>query len=61
MAEQAQKTCIICGELKETGITVVTQFICDSCESAIVKTRVEDERYRVFVQRMKRLWVRFLA
>jgi hypothetical protein len=53
------KTCMVCGESKEEGITIVTQFLCSSCESEIVQTKVEDERYPFFVQQLKSLWIQF--
>jgi hypothetical protein len=61
MEENERKTCIVCGEPKEEGITIVSEFICTSCESEMVHTKVEDERYPFFVRQMKRLWVRFHA
>lgn len=54
-----RKTCIVCNQLKEEGITVITEFICTSCESEMVHTKVEDERYPFFVRQLKQLWVRF--
>ncbi|KIL34932.1 inhibitor of sigma-G Gin [Cohnella kolymensis] len=61
MEENRQKTCIICNEEKEEGITVITEFICTSCESEMVQTKVEDDRYPFFVRQLKQLWVRFNA
>jgi len=55
------KTCIVCGQPKEDGITIITQFICSSCESEIVRTEAEDERYPFFVRQLRQLWVRFHA
>ncbi|BBI30619.1 sigma factor G inhibitor Gin [Cohnella abietis] len=61
MEDSERKTCIVCGENKEEGITVVTEFICTSCESEMVHTNTEDERYPFFVRQLKQLWVRFHA
>jgi hypothetical protein len=61
MEDNERKTCIVCGEPKEEGITVVTEFICTSCESEMVHTNVEDERYPFFVRQLKQIWVRFHA
>jgi hypothetical protein len=61
MEEIERKTCIVCGESKEEGITIVTEFICTSCESEMIHTKVEVERYPFFVRRLKQLWVRFHA
>lgn len=61
MEQTEQRVCIVCGEPKAEGITIVTEFICHSCESEIVQTKVEDERYPFFVQQMRQLWLRFHA
>ncbi|RKP45479.1 inhibitor of sigma-G Gin [Cohnella endophytica] len=61
MGENERNTCIVCGEPKEEGITIVTEFICTSCESEMVHTPVEDEKYPFFVRRLKQLWVKFHA
>jgi len=61
MEELERKTCIVCGEPKDEGITIVTEFICNSCESTIVQTNVEDEKYPFFVKQMRQLWVKFHA
>lgn len=61
MESEDTKTCIVCGESKLEGITIVTQFICMSCESDIVRTNAEDERYSFFVHRLRKLWVRGLV
>ncbi|WP_425456552.1 sigma factor G inhibitor Gin [Cohnella pontilimi] len=53
------KTCIVCGQTKEEGITVVTEFICSSCESEIVQTTTKDEKYPFFIRQLRQLWVRF--
>ncbi|WP_371822879.1 sigma factor G inhibitor Gin [Cohnella sp. LGH] len=50
---------MVCGEPKDEGITIVTEFICTSCESEMVHTSAEDERYPFFVKQLKQLWVRF--
>lgn len=61
MEQTERKVCIVCEEPKEEGITIVTEFICKSCESEMVHTKVEDDRYPFFVRRMKQLWLRFHA
>ena len=55
------KTCIVCGQEQKEGILIVNAFICDSCESEIVRTEVEDDRYPHFVTQMRKLWYRILA
>ncbi|MFC5406739.1 sigma factor G inhibitor Gin [Cohnella soli] len=59
MSENERRTCMVCGEPKDEGMTIVTEFICSSCESEMVKTETEDEKYPFFVRRMRRLWVKF--
>ncbi|MFC5470379.1 sigma factor G inhibitor Gin [Cohnella suwonensis] len=52
---------MVCGEPKVEGMTIVTQFICTSCENEMVRTEVEEEKYSFFVRRMRQLWVKFHA
>jgi hypothetical protein len=59
MDEAERRTCIVCGEPKESGITIVTEFICTLCESEMAHTPVEDEKYPFFVRQLKQLWVKF--
>lgn len=61
MEREEAKTCIICGQPREEGIQVVTEFICSSCENEMVHTQVEDEKYPFFVRQLRQLWVRFHA
>ncbi len=53
-----QQFCVMCGEQKENGIYIHSGFICDQCESEIVKTEVTDEKYNYIVQRLKKLWLK---
>lgn len=55
------KICIVCNEPKAEGITIVTEFICTSCETEMVHTKVEDEKYPFFVHKMKQVCLRFDA
>lgn len=61
METRETKTCIVCGQPKEVGITVVTEFICLSCESEMVRTDAGDEKYPFFVRQLRQLWVKFHA
>ncbi|WP_025689394.1 sigma factor G inhibitor Gin [Paenibacillus zanthoxyli] len=47
--------CIICGQEKEEGIRIVSQFICEDCEAEMVRTEAEDAKYRFFIGRMKKI------
>ncbi|AHV94956.1 inhibitor of sigma-G Gin [Paenibacillus sp. 7124] len=49
------ETCIICGQEKEEGIRIVSQFICEDCEAEMVRTEAEDAKYRFFIGRMKKI------
>lgn len=54
MMEETQRfTCIICSEQKVDGICILSEFICDECESEIVKTDVNDEKYSFFIHQLK--------
>ena len=61
MNREETRTCMVCGQPKEDGIRIVNEFICSSCESEMVNTKVEDERYPFFVRQLRQLWVRFHA
>jgi hypothetical protein len=52
------RTCIVCGQPKQEGITIVTEFICTSCEAEMVRTATDDEKYPFFVRRLRQLWTR---
>jgi hypothetical protein len=55
MEQQTEQSCIICGQLKEEGIVIVSHFICEDCESEMVRTDAEDIKYRFFIGRMKKI------
>ncbi|MNO27328.1 Inhibitor of sigma-G Gin [compost metagenome] len=57
MDELGVRTCIICGEPKNEGIHIVSEFICDACESEMVHTDVQEEKYHFFIHQMKQIWV----
>ena len=61
MEPTESKTCIVCERERKEGIMIVNAFICESCESEMVRTEVEDERYPHFVSRMRQLWYQILA
>ncbi|MDQ0158425.1 MULTISPECIES: sigma factor G inhibitor Gin [Alkalibacillus] len=45
--------CQVCDQWKAQGIYVLTNFICQSCERAIVQTNPEEEQYQYYVEKMK--------
>jgi hypothetical protein len=55
MEQQPGQSCIICGQVKEEGIVIVSHFICEDCESEMVHTEAEDAKYRFFIGRMKKI------
>ncbi|GGL63900.1 sigma factor G inhibitor Gin [Sporolactobacillus putidus] len=55
MHPQAGETCMICGQVKQTGIHICNQLICDSCQKKIVETDVTDWKYRHYVNKLSRL------
>jgi hypothetical protein len=56
-APVASTECIICGQVRDRGIHICGEFICESCEREIVKTDVTDEKYRYYIECMKRIWL----
>ncbi|MBB3114080.1 superfamily II helicase [Paenibacillus phyllosphaerae] len=54
---QSAKYCIICGHEKLAGIRIIDEFICESCETEMVQTDVQDAKYPFFIHQLKRLWV----
>lgn len=50
--------CIICDQEKVEGIEVWGHFICNDCEQEMVKTEVGDQRYRFFIHKLRKLWVK---
>jgi hypothetical protein len=56
LEENKDCTCIICGQLKQNGITIISEFICESCEVEMVHTDVKDVKYPFFIHQMKQIW-----
>ncbi|MDR9857601.1 sigma factor G inhibitor Gin [Paenibacillus sp. VCA1] len=50
-----EHVCIICGQTKEEGITIVSQFICEDCESEMVRTDAGDAKYHFFIHQMRQI------
>ncbi|RYL88162.1 sigma-G inhibitor, Gin [Sporolactobacillus sp. THM7-4] len=51
----AGEKCMICGEIKLTGIHICNQLICDSCHNQIVKTDVGDWKYQYYMKKLSKL------
>ncbi|MVP02153.1 MULTISPECIES: sigma factor G inhibitor Gin [Paenibacillus] len=56
MEESVQPKCIVCGETKQEGIQIVSEFICEACESEIVHTDVLDVKYSFFIRQLKQIF-----
>lgn len=56
-----QQACIICGEKKADGISIVSEFICEDCEAEMVHTDVKDDKYDFFIHQMKQIWLQLNA
>lgn len=57
MGNTHDSTCIICGQVKEEGIVIISEFICQDCEAEMVHTDVQDAKYPFFIHRLKRIFV----
>ncbi|WP_219834690.1 sigma factor G inhibitor Gin [Paenibacillus sp. R14(2021)] len=58
MTEQpSSSACIICGHEKQEGIRIIDEFICESCESEMVRTEVQDAKYPFFIHQLRRIWL----
>ena len=57
MEKRVEHVCIICEEKKREGIFIVSEFICDACESEMVHTDAQDAKYPFFIHQMKQIWV----
>lgn len=47
--------CIICEEEKSSGIYICNQLICESCQTKIVNTDVDDSDYMMLVRKLGKL------
>ncbi len=58
MEERVVQPCIICGREQPEGIMIIDRFICESCESEMVRTDVRDAKYPFFINQMRQIWFR---
>ncbi|MFD1954674.1 sigma factor G inhibitor Gin [Paenibacillus thailandensis] len=58
MEERPHLNCIICGKSSEEGqgIVIVSEFICEDCETEMVRTDVHDAKYPFFIHQMKQIF-----
>lgn len=57
VSDQVAGTCMVCKQTKEKGIHILTKFICTTCEEEMVNTETNEEKYLLYVQRMRSLWL----
>lgn len=57
MEELTEQVCIVCNQPKTEGITIVSQFVCEECESEIVHTNADDAKYHFFIRQLKQIVV----
>lgn len=55
MEELTEHVCIICDQSKTEGILIVSQFVCEDCESEIVHTDAKDAKYHFFIHQLKQI------
>lgn len=51
--ESSNKSCFICGDSNCDGIIVNGEMICRKCEKEIVNTKVEDNNYEAYKDKIK--------
>ncbi|RJX25239.1 MAG: inhibitor of sigma-G Gin [Dethiobacter sp.] len=52
-----KEKCFFCQADKNTGVNVLTAFICFDCEREIAALSLDDYlKYRIFMRDIKRLW-----
>lgn len=54
-SHQIGEQCLICEKEKMLGIHICHQFICLSCEQALVDTDTGDESYAYYLRKLRRL------
>jgi hypothetical protein len=45
--------CRVCNQQKENGIMIYQAYICTDCEKEILSTDPADEKYQIFVEKLK--------
>lgn len=46
--------CAICKKNSGTGISILNKFICDECEKTLVNVDINDNRYEMYKDMIKR-------
>lgn len=53
--KQVGETCVICEQTMMEGIHLYTTFICTGCESIMVKTDTSDPKYKLYVEKLRKV------
>ena len=51
-----QESCLFCACRSAQGLRILSFFICRECEVKLMNTSPNDERYRDYVQKVKKIW-----
>lgn len=49
------ETCIICEKIRMSGIHIFDQFICNDCENTLIRTDTDDDRYKYYLKKMRKV------
>jgi len=49
------KTCIVCEEVISEGLTIERKHICSACETNMIHTAVHKQKYKYYMQKLKKL------
>ena len=51
----SSKCCTVCEQTKEDGIHICDIFICEVCERKIVASDVDDDFYKFYLEKLRKL------
>lgn len=54
LQNQGEK-CLVCEEENLVGIHIFNYFICQSCEQKIISTETNEDQYRFYLNRLRKL------
>jgi hypothetical protein len=54
LQNQGEK-CLVCEEINLAGIHIFNHFICQTCEQKIVSTETNEDQYRFYLKRLRKL------
>ncbi|WP_420864509.1 sigma factor G inhibitor Gin [Anoxybacillus gonensis] len=50
-----KETCIVCNGQNKKGIHIFHHFICMDCHNDLIQTETNDEKYKFYVDRLKKI------